>query len=181
MKLLSLNGAALAAALAIGNGAAEAGIAYNTNGWDSGDFPGASGYLPGTWIGAAAPVYAGSLNTLWFADLSAGTTETVSSGGAAAAGADPAYELAVGPKGWWNGTPSTPTKGMGHGSDVGLIKLATASDLTITVRPTLGRRPMPPPSSNPASRCSGAGIADRPPTNCNLTCTTRTIRSVRPA
>lgn len=136
MKFLSLqHGAALmAVALTFGNGAAQAGIAYNTNGWDSGDFPGASGFVPGTWTGGGAPAYSGKLNAVWYADLAAGTSETVSSANGVAAGADPLYELAVGPMGWQRNPAATyPHQGMGHGSDIGLITLDTTTDLTITV------------------------------------------------
>ena len=126
MKLLtSINGVALLAALSFGNGAAQASVAYNTNGWDGGIFFGASdGLAPGTWIGGAAPAYTGSLSTPWYADLTTGATDIVSNAGAHAAGADPLYELAVGPMGW---NRMVPNSGMGHGADVGLISLTSAA------------------------------------------------------
>ncbi|MBD9355287.1 hypothetical protein [Methylomonas albis] len=132
MKFLSsLNGAALLAAVAFGNGAAQASVAYNIQGWDGGVFFGASdGRTPGTWIGGAAPVYTGSVSTPWYADITTGITDVVSNAGAHAAGADPLYELAVGPMGW---NRNVANSGMGHGADVGLIKLESAADLTITV------------------------------------------------
>ncbi len=135
MKLLSaVHTVAVLAAFTFGSGAAQASVAYNTNGWDSGAFPGASGYVPGTWIGSAAPAYTGKLNAVWYADLSAGASDVVSSGNAIGAGADPLYELAVGPMGWQRSpAASYPHQGMGHGSDIGLISLTSAADLTITV------------------------------------------------
>lgn len=125
---------ALFSALTLGGTLAHASVAYNTNGWDSGTFPGASGFLPPTWIGGATPDYKGSLNIVWYADLSSNSSEYVSSGGAIADGADPLYELAVGPQGWQR-TPavSYPNQGMGHGADIGLITLENAGLLVITV------------------------------------------------
>lgn len=134
MKFLSLqNGAALmvAASLSFGSSAAQASVAYNINGWDGGVFYGASdGRTPGIWIGGSAPAYTGSLSTPWFADLTVGTSDVVSNAGAHAAGADALYELAVGPMGWYRNVANS---GRGHGADIGLIKLESAANLTITV------------------------------------------------
>ena len=130
----SLKNIVLLAALSIAGNQAQASVAYNTNGWNSGDFPGASGFVPGTWIGSAGPAYTGSLNTVWYADLSSGSTDVVSTENAISAGADPLYQLAVGPMGWQRPPAAAyPNQGMGHGADIGLIKLDSTSNLTITV------------------------------------------------
>ena len=121
-------------ALSIAGNQAQASVAYNINGWNSGDFPGASGFVPGIWMGSAAPNYTGSLNSVWYADLSTGNTDVVSTENAISAGADPLYQLAVGPMGWQRPPAAAyPHSGMGHGADIGLLQLGSASNLTITV------------------------------------------------
>lgn len=122
--------ALLAAAFAISS-SANASVAYNITGWDSTGTGGSDGGAPSNWVGSAAPSYTGTLNAMWYANINAGGSETVSSSDARSKGADPTFALAVGPRAWNDNTSGT--QGQGHGSDFGLIHLSGLSDLTVTV------------------------------------------------
>ncbi len=135
-KALSRIGLTVSAVLFVGGvlaaGNASAGVVYNVNGWTPSSFPGAPGTVPGTWIGGSAPAYSGKLDAVWYADLGVGSTDKVSSAGAVAAGANPAFVLGVGPIGW-SGAGGVLNQGMGHGAEIGLIHLESAADLLITM------------------------------------------------
>ncbi|OYT18318.1 MAG: hypothetical protein CCU26_17390 [Nitrospira sp. UW-LDO-01] len=110
---------------------AQASVVYNLTGWDSTGTGGADGGFPSNWVGGPTPTYTGSLNAMWYANVGAGSTETVSSTDARSKGADPTFALAVGPRAWNDNTSGT--QGQGHGSDFGLIHFEGQSNLSITV------------------------------------------------
>jgi len=132
MKLFtSMSGIALFAAMLAFNSGAHASVAYNITGWDDSGTGGVDGGFPANWIGAAGPNYSGSLNAMWFANLTGNATENVSSTDARNNGADSTFALAVGPRAW--SSNASGTLGKGHGGDYGLIHLDNTSNLIITV------------------------------------------------
>lgn len=112
-------------------GSAQASVAYNLTGWDTTGAGGLDGGVPANWVGSSSPNYTGSLNAMWFADLSMPGIENVSSTDARNKGTDTTFALAVGPKAW--SSNATGTLGKGHGADYGLIHLSSPGDLTISV------------------------------------------------
>lgn len=133
--------AAVSGLLLLGVTSAQAAtVLYNTNGGNS--LNGSDGKRPPNWVGAgSAPTLTGTMDLMWYADLQATDSVTLSTADAISKGAASTFKLGTGPAAWApvaNGGSAS-----GHGLDYGLIHLDGVTDLTLTLSTDTGSATKP--------------------------------------